>query len=432
MKKSVVNNNHGYILAIVLIISIIFSVIFLSFIGISSNTTKQNNVVEGTIQAQSIAEMGASYFQQAMTNEIITTQSQIIKDVIKEREDDIKINKIENDSHYKDLARKYMQEKLKECIKKLGTDIKIQQNNKNSFKISPTYDSSEFDFTYESKFFLKDGDKLIIAFTSTGYDELKQAKIKGKMEVDFANIIGKGTGGGGGGTSILKDNTIADPGANLKICPNRKKDDLSNMSCQIKDSIDYSQNDKLTFNNSKYRVGGAFSAGNLNSDINNSTIYILGSMTSGNLNTMNQLKLHVNGSLTVGHFNGGGLFESTIEVGGSASMQNIKLTNSTMFINGDTSIGNINGIENSIIYINYNASIKGADLNRNATICVNGKLTIGNINNNSGNTSNIYAKESNNPKVITDSAAFEKACMIGSSTVTPGSVDYTTNYEYSY
>ncbi|MGE7928419.1 hypothetical protein [Lysinibacillus xylanilyticus] len=431
MKKSVLNNNNGYILAIVLIISIIFSVIFLSFIGISSNTTKQNEVVEGTIQSQSIAEMGASYFQHAMTNEIITTQSDIIKEVIKERENDIKNNQIENDNHYKESAMKYMQKNLEECIKNLQTNINIQQNNKNSFKISPT-ESSEIDSTYESKFISKDGDKLIIAFTSTGYDELKQANIKGKMEVDFANVIGQGTGGGSEGTAILKGNTIADPGANLKICPNKKKDDLSNTSCQIKDSIDYSQNDKLTFNNSIYRVSGAFSAGNLNNDINNSTIYILGSMTSGNLNSMNQLKLHVNGSLTVGHFNGGGLFESTIEVGGSASMQNIKLTKSTMFINGDTSIGNINGIENSIIYINYNATIKGADLNRNATICVNGELNIGNINNNSGNTSNIYAKKSNNPKVITNSAAFEKACMIGGSTVTPGAVDYTTNYEYSY
>ncbi|MCY9545652.1 hypothetical protein [Lysinibacillus xylanilyticus] len=426
MKKSVVNNNNGYILAIVLIISIIFSVIFLSFIGISSNTTKQNEVVEGTIQSQSIAEMGASYFQHTMINEIITTQPQIINDVIKERENDIKNNQIKNDNHYKESAMKYMQKNLEECIKNLQTNINIQQNNKNSFKIGPTY---------ESKFFSKDGDKLIIAFTSTGYDELKQANIKGKMEVDFANVIGQGTGGGSEGTAIIKGNTIADPGANLNICPNNKKDDLSNMSCQIKDSIDYSQNDKLTFNNSIYRVSGAFSAGNLNNDINNSTIYILGSMRSGNLNSMNQLKLHVKGALTVGHFNGGGLVGSTIEVLGNASMENIKLTKSTMYIDGGnwvTSIGNINGIEDSIIYINYNASIKGADLNRNATICVNGELNIGHINNNSGNTSNIYAKKSNNPKVITNSAAFEKACMIGGSTVTPGAVDYTTNYEYSY
>ena len=426
MKKSVLNNNNGYILAIVLIISIIFSVIFLSFIGISSNTTKQNEIVEGTIQSQSIAEMGASYFQHAMTNEIITTQPQIINDVIKERENDIKNKQIKNENHYKESAMKYMQKNLEECIKNLQTNINIQQNNKNSFKISPTY---------ESKFFSKDGDKLIIAFTSTGYDELKQANIKGKMEVDFAKIIGQGTSSGSEGTVILKGNTIADPGTNLNICPNNKKDDLSNMSCQIKDSIDYSQNDKLTFNNSIYRVSGAFSAGNLNNDINNSTIYILGSMRSGNLNSMHQLKLHVKGALTVGHFNGEGLVGSTIEVLGNASMENIKLTKSTMYIDGGnwvTSIGNINGIEDSIIYINYNASIKGADLNRNATICVNGELNIGHINNNSRNTSNIYAKKSNNPKVITNSAAFEKACMIGGSTVTPGAVDYTTNYEYSY
>ncbi|MEB2302765.1 hypothetical protein LAV72_24520 [Lysinibacillus xylanilyticus] len=432
MKKSVVNNNNGYILAIVLIISIIFSVIFLSFIGISSNTTKQNNVVEGTIQSQSIAEMGASYFQHAMTNEIITTQSQIINTVLKEREVDIKNNKIKGDYHYKDSARKYMQKNLEECIKNLQTNIKIQQNNKNYFKINPTYESSGIDSVNESKFFSVDGDKLIIAFTSTGYIELKQANIKGTMEVDFANILGQGTSGESEGTTIVKDNTIADPGENLIICPNEKKDDLSNMSCQIKGSINYSQKDNLTFNNSIYRVTGAFSAGNLNNNINNSTIYIFGSMTSGNLNSMNQLKLHVNGALFVGHFNGDGLYESTIEVGGSASMGNIKLTKSTMFINGGTSIGNINSIEDSIIYINSNADIQRANLYKNATVCVNGDLKIGKINNKSSNTSNIYARTSNNPDVITNKAAFEAACTIGGSTVTPGSVDYTTNYEYSY
>jgi len=406
MKKSVLNNNNGYILAIVLIISIIFSVIFLSFIGISSNTTKQNEVVEGTIQSQSIAEMGASYFQHAMTNEIITTQPQIINDVIKERENDIKNNQIKNDNHYKESAMKYMQKNLEECIKNLQTNINIQQNNKNSFKISPTY---------ESKFFSKDGDKLIIAFTSTGYDELKQANIKGKMEVDFANIIGKGTGGGSEGTAIFKGNTIVDPGANLNICPNEgKKVDLSNISCQIKGSIDYTQSSNLTFYNSIFRVDGAFLAGNLNKDyMSNSTIYITGSMTSGNLNSTNKLKLHVNGALSVGNISGRGLVGSTIEVGGSATMGIIKLTTSTMFINGD-------------------ARIEGATLNQNSTICVKGDLIIGNIKNNSGN---IYAGTSNNPDVITNKAAFEAACMIGGSTVTPvtpGAVDYTTNYEYSY
>ncbi|MEY9975832.1 hypothetical protein [Lysinibacillus sp. RC79] len=426
MKKSVVNNNDGYILAFVIIISILFSVIFLSFIGISSNTTKQNDAVEGTIQAQSIAEMGVSYFQHAMTNEIITKQTQIIQKVLTQREEDIKKNIIEDDDHYKGLAMTAMQNNLQEIVENLNTKVIIHQNNKNSFDINPTSGPN---------FFSDVGDKLIIAFTSTGYDELKQANIKGTIEVDFANIIGQGTGGGSEGTAILKDNTIADPGDNLKICPNQKKDDLSNMSCQIKGSITYSQNDNLVFKNSIYRVSGALTTGNLNSDINNSTIYILGSMTSGNLNTMNQLKLHVNGALFVGNFNGSGLVGSTIEVAGNASMGNIKLTKSTMYIDGGnwvTSIGNINGMENSTIYINYNAQIEAADLNRNATICVNGELIIGNINNNSGNTSNIYAKKSNNPKVITDSAAFEKACMIGGSTVTPGSVDYTTNYEYSY
>lgn len=429
--KNILNNNNGYILVFALIISILFPVLFFSFLAISSNTTKQNDIVESTLQSQSIAEMGAEYFQHAMTNEIDTKKTQIIQKVINIRDQDI--NKKE-DGEYKILAITEMQKSLQDILTPrdpnkipLNTIVKIQQNNNNSFVINPTNGSSYFSVA---------GDKLSIAFTSTGHDELKQADIKGTMEIDFANIISPGTGGGGSGAgSVLQNNTIADPGIDIEICPDKKKADLSHESCQIQGDVAYNQNDNLTFNNSIYRVSGAFFARNLNNKIDNSTLFILGSMTAENLNSMNNLKLHVGGALNVGHFNGSGLVDSTIEVGGAAAMQIIKLTRSTMYIDGNpkTTIEMVNGIEDSIIYINSKAEItKGADLYNNAKICVNGHLTIGNINNNFGDKSGIYAKSSNNSKVITDPVVFEAACTNGGSTATPGKIDYKTNYEYSY
>ena len=418
----VLNNNKGYVLAVVLILSILIPVIFLSFLAISSNTTKQNESIESTLQSQSIAEMGAGYFQNAMTNEIITKEKPIILAVVEQREKDVKKNIIKNDDYYKGLAITAMHNDLQRIVNTLNKNVTIQQNNQNSFTITPTNGSS---------FFSVAGDKLMIDFISTGHDELKEADIKGSIEVNFADIFSMGTGSSGTG-SILQNNTIPDPGTNLKTCPKEKKADFTNESCQIHGSISYDQNDNLIFNTSIYRVSGGFVGQNINNKIDNSTLYILGSMMAGNLNSMDRLKLHVDGALNVGHFNGSGLVNSIIEVGGSASMDNIKLTRSTMYIGGSTTIGNINGMEDSTIFINSDASIKGADLNKNAKICVNGNLEIGNINNNSNNTSNIYAKESNNTKVITNHAAFEAACTGGGSTVTSGSIDFSTNYDYSY
>ncbi|MFJ7730313.1 hypothetical protein ACIQXF_00330 [Lysinibacillus sp. NPDC097231] len=403
--RGVINNDKGYVLALVLIISILFTVIFFSFLAISSNTTKQNNIIEGTFQSQSIAEMGVSYFQHAMTNEIITKQNEIIQEVIAQRDKDIINMIIENDDYYKGLAINAMENYLQNIISSLTDDdktinVEIKQNKQNTFDITPTY---------KPEYFSKTSDNLIIAFTSTGYAEAKHAEIKGTITVDFSNMIEPKA------NHIPKDTTdlIADPGTKLKICPAEKKANLTNESCQIDGSVIYQQNENLTFSNAIYRVSGAFMAGNLNnSRLENSTIYILGSMTSGNLNSTNGLLLHVKGSLTVGNVIGSGLSNSTIEVGGSAQMGNIKLINSTMFIKGDASIDNVNKLQNS-------------------KICVNGDLQIGQIKSDSNKIS-IYAKTSNNPMVNTDNAAFEAACTGGGSSADPGSINYTTDYEYSY
>ncbi|WP_281216803.1 hypothetical protein [Lysinibacillus capsici] len=428
--RNVLNNNKGYALALVLIISILFTVIFFSFLAISSNTTKQHNIVESTFQSQTIAEMGVGYFQSAMTNEIISNQTQIIQNVITQRDQDRKKNIIKQDAYYVALAMSTMQNRLQNIANTLNKTVTIHQNNKNSFNINPTNEGS---------FFAREGERIIIAFTSTGYDEIKNAEIKGTITVDFSNMIVPKTNEDTDSSAIPTGNTIADPGTNLKICPSGKKENLSNESCQIQGSIAYHQNENLILSNTIFRVSGDFKAGNMNNDrLEKSTLYILGSMMTGNLNTTNNLKLHVNGALTVGNFNGSGLSNSVIEVGGNASMGVIKLNKSTIYINDgrsyyDPTIKHINDMQDSIIFINSDTVIGDTQLGNNAKICVNGHLKIGNINNNFKKTSNIYAKSSNNPAVITNHDEFEAACVGGAiPTPSPGSIDYTTEYEYSY
>ncbi|OCX64277.1 hypothetical protein BFM98_09275 [Lysinibacillus sp. AR18-8] len=433
--RNVLNNNNGYVLALVLIISILITVIFFSFLAISSNTTKQHNIVESTFQSQSIAEMGASYFQHAMTNEIITKQENIIKKIIDQRNEDIKAKQLQDDQHYIGLAIKDMEEVLTDIVLSLKKSddkeddpeektikMKVHSNPKNSFEVTPVT-------------FSRADDALIINFTSIGHDEAKNAEIKGTISVDFSNMIDPTTNNESD-ESIITGNTIADPGTSLNICPTGTRADLSNKQCQIKGNITYSQNDELKFNNSIYRVSGTLTVPNMNYPSANSTLYIVGSMNGQNLNSMTNVKLHVGGALFVNQFNGR-IVDSVIEVAGSTTLYgNLdNLNNSTMYIGGSFMMGQINQISNSTIYVQGSANIyQGVNLGRNANICVNGDLAIGNINDNSGGTSKIYARTSSSThkSVIVGNDTFEAACAGGSPTVSPGSIDYTTEYEYSY
>ncbi|KOY82806.1 hypothetical protein I6G82_12620 [Lysinibacillus macroides] len=419
--KRIINNDRGYALVLVLIISIVFTLVFLLFLAISSNTTKQNNVVESTFQSQSIAEMGASYFQHAMTNEIVARQNRIIQEVLTQREQDIKNRIINTDEYYINSVIGDIELELKKkVIPFLNTNITIHSNSQNHFEID------SINFPSEDKM-------LIINFISVGYDEAKRTEIGGTVTADFSDMIDP-TFNNKPEETIITGNTIADPGTNLDICSTGTRADLSNKHCQINGDISYHQNDELRFSNSTYRVSGSLNVPNMNFPSSNSTLYIVGSLNGQNLNTMTDVKLHIGGSLYVSQFNGR-IVDTVIEVAGSTTLHgNLdNLNNSTMYIGGSFTMATINQITNSTIYVGGAAQIyQGVNLGRNATICVNGDLSIGNINDNSGGTSKIYARTSNSrhQAVITGNAEFEAACLGGGSpTVNP---DFSPPIEYEY
>ncbi|WP_341302032.1 hypothetical protein MHB44_06445 [Lysinibacillus sp. FSL H8-0500] len=425
--KRIINNDKGYALALVLIISIVFTLVFLLFLAISSNTTKQNNIVESTFQSQSIAEMGASYFQHAMTNEIITRQDKIIQKVLTNREQDIKNGIINGDEYYISSVIGEMESELKgEAIPSLNTNMTIHSNSQNHFEI----DSIEF--PSEDKM-------LVIKFISIGYDEAKRMEIGGTVTADFSDMIDP-TANNETEETIITGNTIPDPGTNLDICSTGTRADLSNKHCQINGDISYHQNDELRFNNSTYRVSGSLNVPNMNYSSSNSTLYIVGSLNGQNLNTMTNVKLHIGGSLNISQLNGR-IVDSVIEVAGSTTLHgNLdNLNNSTIYIGGSFMMATINQITNSTIYVGGDAHFyQHMNLGRNATICVDGDLIIGNnlstgnINNNSGGTSKIYARSSRHQAVITGNAEFEAACLGGGSPTVNPDFSPPIEYEYSY
>lgn len=442
-----INNNKGYALIIVLLITAVFTIFTLSFIGISANTTKQNEIIERNSQSVALAEMGVTYFENAIKNSFNTHYDTVIDYVKNEREEDLLNNELKSEEEYKQDAIKKMREEIEEDIDLLAYSIQINDRLTSNFTITPV-GSDESAPVIVSDFFIPADNGFKISYESFGFEESKKTNIIANMEFDFSELFQTGPPSDKKTSPILQNNSILEPG-NLESCTkNGKKSEFINIDCQIIGDASYDQNDKLSFDNATYKLTGSLIIPkvNINSDIkNDSLLYIKGNFDTcdydknnincGNANGIYSSKIHVDGYLNIGHINGNGLDNSIIEITKYANIiGNMKLTKSTLFIGGTANIGKINGMENSIIYINSNATIDGIDINNNSKICVNGNLQINqNFNNNSSN-SNVYAKSSNNSKVITNSEKFTNACTIEvpSNEIKIGNIKLTTDFEYVY
>lgn len=423
--RTVRNNSDGYSILIVLMITVVFTVFILSFIVISANTTKQNEIVEQNLQSVAIAEMGVTYFEQALNNSIHTHQGTVLTYVKNLRTNDRANNINYPDDHYINIAIDEMIRYIETDIKAINLAVGIKDTSNGNFLISPS----------NSDYFTKSSKGIDISFISTGKEDNKSTTIEGLLKLDFSEfLITKVSppGDAANTTPILQANRIPDPG-NLQTCSNQgKKVEFYNIECQINGSEAFNQNDNPSFTNSTVKITGSLTSENINKDIINSTLYILGDMSAGNMNSLSKINLYIGGALNGMHFNGSGLSNSVVEIKGTASMQNIKLKDSTMYIGGATTIQHINDIESSTLFINADTTItQGIILGMNSLICVNGHLNIsGNVNNN-GN-SKIYAKTSNNTSVITNSDSFNNACFRASTTADWGNINLSSEYDYKY
>ncbi|MCU9614027.1 hypothetical protein OEV98_10685 [Caldibacillus lycopersici] len=390
--KRLLNDNNGYALVTVLFIITIFTILSLAFLTQSTTSMKQNGAVETKSQSVDLAEMGAAYFQQIVLNELYS-----INENAPEQTD------ITMDSAVT-MVKNFLNQRL------------IETPAVPLAKVIDTKSSASFAIDHITV--TKDKDKISITYASNGMEDNATTRIDGTLIIDVGNWITiekEATGENEGNPNDMPTgNKINDPGSNLATCP--KNVYTINFSCQLVGTIRYDNNDQLVFNGAVYKVTGELYLPNMNYEINRSTLYILGKMTTENMNSQNYVSLHVSGDGTFGHFNGNGLNYSTLEIGGNGKMDNTKLYKSSIYIGGTGEIGQINGMVDSKIYIGSNATIKGIDIGDNSKICVNGKLTIeNNYNNNSNGKSNVYAKSSNDPRVITDSTKFATECPQSSS-----------------
>lgn len=421
----IVENEKGYTLVAVLLTVTIFMLLAFSFMGQAANSMKQNKAVETKSQSVALAEMGVTYFQHAIQNIFKSNYQSVIQQVKSIREND-KIKRTNDE--YTQIAMDLMKSIIENGLE--PATISIDDKPSANFLIQYNKNSN----------IIQDGKILKIDFKSIGTENGKSTTIETVMNIDFSGLMSESgteeTGNTGVQNAILPSgDDIPDPG-NLSTCNNGdKKIDYSNTKCQVNGSDSYDNNDQLTFNNSIYKVTGALSLPQMNNDIINSTLYVLGSMTTGNMNSLNKLKLHVDGAGHFGHFNGSGLTDSIIEIGGNARFDNMKLLRSTIYVGKyKAGFGQINGMEDSVIFVDSDADIKGLDIESNSTVCVNGYLNIEN-NFNSNSNGKVYAKDSNKNNVIKGDAAFTDggACSRkGGSPISWGDLKIYADYDYKY
>lgn len=423
----IAQNEKGYTLLTVLLIMTIFMLIAFSFMGQAVNSTKQNIVVETKSQSVALAEMGVTYFQHAIQNVFESNYKTVVEDIKTIRDKD---NPKKSNEKYIEIAIEKMTEKLK------GLDpIPIPIESK---------PGAGFTIEYDKNTSIKpDGKVLKFDFKSIGTENGKNTTIETLMKIDFSEMMNENVGNSGetgvNNANLPTGNDIPDPG-NLGACINyNKKVDYTNIKCQVNGSDSYDNSDQLTFYNSTFKVTGALTLPQMNKDIVNSTLFVLGSMSTGNMNSLTGLKLHVGGAGSFGHFNGNGLTDSIIEIAGNARMDNIKLLRSTIYVgNYKADFGQINGMIDSVIFVNSDAVIKGLDLGSNSTVCVNGDLKIEN-NFNSNSNGKVYAKTSNKgsikDKLILGDAAFKDGGACSSSavaTINWGDLKIYADYDYKY
>lgn len=317
-------NQDGYALISVLLIIVVFSVIFLSFMGQAFSSVKQNQVVEKRTRTVAAAEMGVSYYQVAIQQYYESKRPDVNTHVSS-------VMSKPNASTTKDFKREAtlkMAEELQTMVP-LGTTptpVPIEDHPNASFYIK-NY-KSQPDPSPTSY-------KIHISFNVVGTEDGKDTTLFAEMYVDLDTIINLPTTDDPNNYQLPNYNNIFKPTTNT----------CTTMDC----------------NNVVVNGNASFSGNNqLKSD---QTIYTTGTLTltgQGNENNISNIKIHADGNITIGQ-NMNRQTNMLIETNGNATFeQNLKIeATSKLLVKGDLSVAQQFDIENgSFAYVGRDATIE--------------------------------------------------------------------------
>ncbi|WP_147532520.1 hypothetical protein [Bacillus marasmi] len=398
MKES--SNENGYSLITILLFITIFTIIFLSFIGYSFNTVKHNKVVETQTKTVTLAEMGVSFIQTAITDIYHARQTEVDNYILAEIQKD---NPVKTNDEYTNLAINKTATYLQEDIKNyLGYDPNVNPVLQKDINSDSAYFINNFTINSDT-----DKNEIRISFDSTGTDGEKKSPINSEMIIQLSPKMDNDSGIHLG-IKIPNFNQILKPdGCNSDVCGDlielvdgvldwivNNLNNVTNKTIYSTHGIDLDKNDNINSseNLKMHAVGTINIAGNMNNALNllletqsdaifgsqlrtegNSKLFIKNNMiTQGNTDIDHNSLVYVGNDLTNNkHLNLKGDSSTYVEetakvndmlnISSNAKMcvkNNVELTNLSN-INIDSSIGLI---VNGKILLNgyeYKDSIRG-------------------------------------------------------------------------
>ncbi|MEH7255814.1 hypothetical protein V7111_27275, partial [Neobacillus niacini] len=191
-------NEQGYTLVTVLLTITVFMVVFLSFVGQSFSSVKQNQVVEKQSKSVTIAEMGISYYQ-IMVQNLYTSYKPTATNTVKTTiEQDRTAKTLKTSTEYSNQAAALMKEYIKQELNKEINAKPIEGKPNSSFKI------------VEKNYFTSTDNKILLKIM--GSDQGKNTTLSTEMTLGILPTINGLTSSGGTNTNTLPTfNTIPKP-----------------------------------------------------------------------------------------------------------------------------------------------------------------------------------------------------------------------------
>jgi competence protein ComGC len=348
LKKA--NNEKGYALVSVLLIVVVFSIVFLSFMGQAFSSTKQNQIVEKKTQSVAAAEMGVSFYQVAVQDTYEKNQVTVgtyVKGLMSQPDSSTR--------DYKREAALKMAELIQSQIPTISTPSNAP------FAISnfvSTVDSADLS-----------SHEIEISFDITGTAEGKTTKISAEMTIDVGGINNDG--------STAPTSSYEPPSFSTVPIPDAKCTSFETKKTGSSADDEYCN---------EILVGNGYVTPKINGQgLSGKTIYSTGSITlDSNANNSLNLTVHAEGPVTVDK-NMNSSSTLFLETKSDATFEGqIRLnTSSKLFIGGNLSNtggtsgdnGNHFSVLNSTIYVGGNATLNKVTIDDKSRMCVYGNLS---------------------------------------------------------
>ncbi|MEW9053298.1 MAG: hypothetical protein AB2392_19215 [Neobacillus sp.] len=343
------SNEQGYALVSVLLIVVVFSIVFLSFMGQAFSSTKQNQIVEKKTQSVAAAEMGVSFYQVAIQDTYEKNQGTV-------------------GTHVKNLmaqpgssTRDYKREAALKMAELIQSEIPTISRPTNApFEVSNFV--STVDPADSSSHVIE------ISFDITGTAEGRTTKISADMTIDVGGINNDG--------STAPTSSYEPPSFSTVPIPNAQCTEFETKKTGS------SADDEFC---NEILVGNGYVTPKINGQgLSGKTIYSTGSITlDSNANNSLKLTIHADGPVTIDknmnssstlflETKSDAIFEGQIRLNTSSNLFVAGNLSNTSGTPGDN--GNHFAVLNSNIYVGGNATLNKVTIDDKSRMCVYGNL----------------------------------------------------------